>query len=433
VSKEYGSYGSILHQPGLCCAGTEACQSQCCFPDVFWLCMAGILGFPYRILTCGKCPFRASWPLACGDPAIFIEFMWHTLLDPIGIKKGMYTAASEEEAKLLAAAEVGSEKKEYVWPRKESPTPVGISTMASLSNVSPYQYTGPLYTWLVKAWNESVEISKKMAKNNDPMVPKRPLEAGQQRQEANPTALVDLNSRDPDLLSADYELQLGEGVKQALDFQWGTTGISEYKEYKFAQPGNALGISVVPFVFTPGSVETKYTAVNKDGSSKVVIPPVGMWMICGGPWCSSMWLKDDVCGWGILGREADFSAVCVKNEDFVLAPDFVPYGHSPGAPHLRLRPRSAWRRRIRYSRGGLAGPLLRPLPLRRQPLLLPPARVRRVAQDPHESGRRLRDCPLLGRRTARQHGGHLRRRQGGEQGGLHPHKHQRALRERLLQ
>jgi len=334
VSKEYGSYGSILHQPGLCCAGTEACQSQCCFPDVFWLCMAGILGFPYRILTCGKCPFRASWPLACGDPAIFIEFMWHTLLDPIGIKKGMYTAASEEEAKLLAAAEVGSEKKEYVWPRKESPTPVGISTMASLSNVSPYQYTGPLYTWLVKAWNESVEISKKMAKNNDPMVPKRPLEAGQQRQEANPTALVDLNSRDPDLLSADYELQLGEGVKQALDFQWGTTGISEYKEYKFAQPGNALGISVVPFVFTPGSVETKYTAVNKDGSSKVVIPPVGMWMICGGPWCSSMWLKDDVCGWGILGREADFSAVCVKNEDFVLAPDFVPYGHSPGAPHL---------------------------------------------------------------------------------------------------
>jgi len=92
LSKEYGSYGSILHQPGLCCAGTEACQSQCCFPDVFWLCMAGILGFPYRILTCGKCPFRASWPLACGDPAIFIEFMWHTLLDPIGIKKGMYTA-----------------------------------------------------------------------------------------------------------------------------------------------------------------------------------------------------------------------------------------------------------------------------------------------------------------------------------------------------
>ena len=87
-----------------------------------------------------------------------------------------------------------------------------------------------------------------MAKNNDPFVPKRPLEAGQQRQEANPTALVDLNSRDPDLLSADYELQLGEGVKQALDFQWGTTGISEYKKYKFAQPGNALGISVVPFV-----------------------------------------------------------------------------------------------------------------------------------------------------------------------------------------
>ena len=67
-----------------------------------------------------------------------------------------------------------------------------------------------------------------------------------------------------------------------------------------------------PQVFTPGSVETKYTAVNKDGNSKVVIPPVGMWMICGGPWCSSMWLKDDVCGWGILGREADFSAVCVK-------------------------------------------------------------------------------------------------------------------------
>jgi len=123
VSKEYGSYGSILHQPGLCCAGTEACQSQCCFPDVFWLCMAGILGaplanrtlifpprtdcphpslaltgFPYRILTCGKCPFRARWPLACGDPAIFIEFMWHTLLDPIGIKKGMYTAASEARA-----------------------------------------------------------------------------------------------------------------------------------------------------------------------------------------------------------------------------------------------------------------------------------------------------------------------------------------------
>ena len=52
--------------------------------------------------------------------------------------------------------------------------------------------------------------------------------------------------------------------------------------------------------------------MNKDGNSKVVIPPVGMWMICGGPWCSSMWLKDDVCGWGILGREADFSAVCVK-------------------------------------------------------------------------------------------------------------------------
>ena len=35
----------------------------------------------------------------------------------------------QEEATLLAAAEVGSEKKEYVWPRKESPTPVGISTM----------------------------------------------------------------------------------------------------------------------------------------------------------------------------------------------------------------------------------------------------------------------------------------------------------------
>ena len=58
VSKEYGSYGSILHQPGLCCAGTEACQSQCCFPDVFWLCMAGILGAPLLRIA------LSSFPLA---------------------------------------------------------------------------------------------------------------------------------------------------------------------------------------------------------------------------------------------------------------------------------------------------------------------------------------------------------------------------------
>lgn len=58
VSKEYGSYGSIMHQPGLCCAGTEACQSQCCFPDVFWLCMAGILGAPLLRIA------LSSFPLA---------------------------------------------------------------------------------------------------------------------------------------------------------------------------------------------------------------------------------------------------------------------------------------------------------------------------------------------------------------------------------
>ena len=108
------------------------------------------------------------------------------------------------------------------------------------------------------------------------MVPKRPLEAGQQRQEANPTALVDLNSRDPDLLSADYELQLGEGVKQALDFQWGTTGISEYKEYKFAQPGNALGISVVPFVCSRRRQDTQDDTRGEASQSLLSdpLPPV---------------------------------------------------------------------------------------------------------------------------------------------------------------
>ena len=305
-----GLYGWMLTFPAACCPPPGGCPWY--VPTLCWaIPIAASIGTPFRLLGFGKCVGPACWPWAAGDPSWWVEFMWYFFLRPLGVGRGKFTAASQEQAADLAAAE-GAAESDYVWPRPQAPMPLGIVTMASLSNIHPTRFTGPLLVWALKAWNAAVSLAAISAT-------------------ADPDG-TGVSDPDTEWISFNTELSLesnrqdsrrmGLAVRTALKEQWAP-----------GQPGNARGVSLVPWVFTPANASTAYTpSPPRDSGTpdcrdqRMRLPPLAGESLCG---CLCGCKRCEGCQ-----RTTLFDAVTVPAQRFVLPPRATPCGHLPGASRL---------------------------------------------------------------------------------------------------